>query len=266
MSPVKPRLASTVLVVRDSHLGMEVYVQERVSTMRFAANMTVFPGGGLDARDLPGDVDGDGHDSPPLAWNGPDDNWWAQRLGVEPGIARGLVCAAVRETFEETGTLFAGKCDTGHVLSSTTQYNDARFELESKQLAMSDFLDRENLELRTDLLKPWDNWVTPEDEPIRFDTYFFVAAQPKGQVALGDTSEASSTGWFLPSTLLDAWKFRKIGLMAPTWAQLMSIAEFETVADLLAAAEEREEVLRSIDDGKSNAMVDAYWALERRYQ
>ncbi|MDU3111746.1 MAG: NUDIX hydrolase, partial [Corynebacterium sp.] len=52
-TPASPKLAATVLLLRDTHCGLEVYVQERVSSMRFAANMTVFPGGGVDQRDFP---------------------------------------------------------------------------------------------------------------------------------------------------------------------------------------------------------------------
>ena len=96
-TPATPRLASTVLLMRDSVHGIELYVQERVSTMKFAANMTVFPGGGVDARDFPGDVDGDGHDSPTLRWSGHSPEWWAEKFHVTPATARALVCAALAD-------------------------------------------------------------------------------------------------------------------------------------------------------------------------
>ena len=47
------RLAATVLLVRDSVQGLEVFAQERVSTMRNFPGITVFPGGGVDYRDFP---------------------------------------------------------------------------------------------------------------------------------------------------------------------------------------------------------------------
>ena len=48
----------------------------------------------------------------------PEVAWWAERLQKSPAIARALVCAAVRETFEESGTLLAGHLD-GTIVGDT---------------------------------------------------------------------------------------------------------------------------------------------------
>lgn len=242
VAPARVRHASTLMLLRDTLSGPEVYVQERASTMRFCAEMTVFPGGGVDARDLPGDVDGDGHDSPEIRWHGPSPQWWAERLGTTPELARALVCAAVRETFEETGTLLAGFADAAEKSGATPVRDTSPFlrfrsELENHRLAFSDFLTMHDLVLRGDLLRPWANWVTPESQPIRYDTAFFVAAMPEGQEAHGDTREATSTGWFRPATLLDGWRNRKISLMPPTWAQLKMLDTFRTVDEVMDFAE-----------------------------
>ena len=77
--------------------------------MAFAGGMTVFPGGGVDRRD--GDVE--------VGWAGPSPAWWADQLRCDEPLARALVCAAVRETFEESGVLLAGESpDT--VVADTT--------------------------------------------------------------------------------------------------------------------------------------------------
>ncbi len=232
LGPTKPRHASTVILLRDTLSGPEVYVQERASTMAFCAEMTVFPGGGVDSRDMPGDVDQDGHDSPELQWSGPSVKWWSQRLQKDESMARALVCAAVRETFEESGTLLAGWKD-GTVVADTAPYLEQRKQLENHQLAFSDFMNNNDLVLRADLLRPWANWVTPKEQPIRYDTAFFVAALPEGQDTSGDTREATSTGWFRPSTLLDGWRSRKINLMPPTWAQLKLLDTFRTTDEVM---------------------------------
>ncbi|MGV0409816.1 NUDIX hydrolase [Corynebacterium resistens] len=232
LGPVEPRHASTVILLRDTLSGPEVYVQERASTMAFCPQMTVFPGGGVDSRDMPGDVDGDGQDSPEVQWQGPEVAWWAERLQKSPAIARALVCAAVRETFEESGTLLAGHLD-GTIVGDTAPYQDERYQLENHQLSFTDFMHNNTLVLRSDLIRPWANWVTPKEQPIRYDTAFFVAALPEGQQTCGDTREATSTGWFRPSTLLDGWRARKIGLMPPTWAQLKLLDTFRTVQEIL---------------------------------
>ena len=259
--PPTPRLASTVLLVRDSLHGIELYVQERVSTMKFAPNMTVFPGGGVDARDFPGDVDGDGHDSPRLTWSGHAPQWWAEKFGVAPATARALVCAAVRETFEETGTLLAADASGATVVDSG-RFHAQRKALESHELAFSDFMAAENLGLRSDLLRPWSNWVTPEKFPTRFDTFFFLAAQPEGQIADGDTSEAASTGWFRPTVLMDGWRDRKVGLMPPTWAQIKRLLPYDTVAEVLAAADADDApVARTTSDFFGDPFMDEFFAV-----
>ena len=257
---VPARHASTLMLLRDTLSGPEVYVQERASTMRFCAEMTVFPGGGVDARDLPGDVDGDGHDSPEIGWQGPSPQWWGERLGTSPELARALVCAAVRETFEETGTLLAGYAGEAGENGSgpvrdTVPYLPFRQELEQHRLAFSDFLSMHDLVLRGDLLRPWANWVTPESQPIRYDTAFFVAAMPEGQETHGDTREASSTGWFRPATLLDGWRNRKINLMPPTWSQLKMLDTFRSVGEILDFAE----TLR-VDPVRSEPVDEPYMA------
>ena len=61
--------------------------------MEFAGGMFVFPGGGVDERDFDATV----------GWAGPTPADWAERLGSDEEMARALVCAAVRETFEESG-------------------------------------------------------------------------------------------------------------------------------------------------------------------
>ncbi len=192
--------------------------------MAFAAGMTVFPGGGVD----PSDADAE------IGWAGPDPTWWGQRFGVDRARAQALVCAAVRETFEECGVLLAGPtADT--VVSDTVAYRSAREKLERRELSFGDFLANENLILRADLLRPWDNWITPVVEPRRYDTYFFVAVLPAGQRADGATTEAHDVAWRTPAQALDRWRAGEDVLLPPTWTQLSSIAEFASTAEILAA-------------------------------
>ncbi len=98
--PLVPRPAATVMLIRDTADGIKVFLMRRHSAMEFVAGVMVFPGGGVDDRDRNADI----------AWFGPEPGWWAERFGVEPDLAEALVCAAARETFEESGVLFAGPC------------------------------------------------------------------------------------------------------------------------------------------------------------
>ena len=241
----EPKDASTVMLVRDGEPGLEVFLLRRVVGMDFAGGMTVFPGGGVDATD--GDAS--------LEWAGPPVSWWADRFGVDEDRAKALVCAAVRETFEECGVLLAGPSpDT--VVADTSRYGDARSQLESRAMTFADFLRRENLVLRADLLRPWANWITPIGEKRRYDTRFFAAVVPAGQIADGLTSEAEDVEWRTPQAALEQWHRKESVLLPPTWTQLTKLSDFGTTADLLAAEPEIEPILPLLHQVDGNLRVD----------
>lgn len=221
--PVTPKDAATVMLVRDTDAGLEVFLQRRVMGMAFAGGMTVFPGGGVDRRDADTSV----------AWHGPEPAWWADRFSCDVGLARALVCAAVRETFEESGVLLAGPDDTS-VVADVRPYAEARAQLVNRDLSLAGFLAESALVLRADLLRPWSDWVTPIEERRRFDARFFLARLPEGQRADGDTSEAQDTRWQRPGDALDDWKAGRSGLLPPTWTTLAELEECTSVADAMS--------------------------------
>ncbi|MEV8608573.1 NUDIX hydrolase [Amycolatopsis sp. NPDC051373] len=224
--PVKPKDAATVILTRDGADGLEVFLQHRVKGMPFAGGMTVFPGGGVDPRDADASV----------AWAGPPPSWWAAQFTCDESLARALVCAAVRETFEESGVLLAGTEDA--VVADVAPYAEARKALESREISLAAFLADAGLTLRADLLRPFAHWVTPPQEPRRYDTRFFSAKLPEGQRADGATSEAHATGWQRPSAAIgDAREGRRM-LMPPTWLTLVEVDEFASAEALLAAPRE----------------------------
>jgi 8-oxo-dGTP pyrophosphatase MutT (NUDIX family) len=222
--PVRP--AATVMLVRDTADGISVFLMRRHSGMQFAAGVMVFPGGGVDDRDRNTDI----------AWTGPEPAWWARRFGVQPDLAGALVCAAARETFEETGVLFAGPADDSQgLVADASVYRESRAALAERTLSFADFLRREHLTLRADLLRPWANWVTPEAERTRrYDTYFFVGALPQGQRADGENTEADRSGWATPQAAIDDFTAGRTFLLPPTWTQLDSLVG-QTVREVLAA-------------------------------
>jgi 8-oxo-dGTP pyrophosphatase MutT (NUDIX family) len=186
--------------------------------------MTVFPGGGVDSRDAEANP----------AWAGPKPSWWADTLGCDIRLAGALVCAAVRETFEESGVLLAGP-EPDTVVADTTGQQDARESLVQREFSFAQFLADNGLVLRADLLRPWANWVTPAQEVRRYDTRFFVAVLPDGQRADGITSEAEHAYWRRPADAIDDWKAGRCGLLPPTWVTLAELAEYRTVSDVMAA-------------------------------
>ncbi|MFF3667440.1 NUDIX hydrolase [Microtetraspora malaysiensis] len=223
--PVVPaRDAATVVVLRDSPL--EVYLLRRKATMAFAAGAYVFPGGSVDPRDADHAV----------AWAGPSPREWGAVFGADERTARGLVCAAVRETFEESGVLLAGPGATTIVADTTGDDWEAdRLALIAHELSFAEFLDRRGLVLRSDLLRPWAHWITPEIETKRFDTRFFVAALPPGQRTRDVGGEADMVAWMPPAAALDRAAAGEIMLMPPTFSTLTEMCEFGAVGDVLRA-------------------------------
>ncbi len=229
-TPVDPRHASTVVLLREGTGGpgsLEVYLLRRHVDMAFAAGMCVFPGGGVDKRDFDHEI----------AWAGPSAADWAERLGADESLARALVCAAVRETFEESGVLLAGPTADSVVADTTGEdWESDRRRLEARQLSFTDFLDRRGLRVRTDLLRWWGTWVTPVFEPRRYDTRFFVAELPAGQVTRDVSTESDQVVWLPVRDVLDAVDDGRLSMLPPTYATCVELYEFRSAADALAAA------------------------------
>lgn len=246
--PLPARPAATVMLVRDTDAeGLEVFLMRRHRAMEFVGGVVVFPGGGVDDRDRNADID----------WHGPPPAWWAERLGVAEELALALVCAAARETFEESGVLFAGPADDADLLvDDAGVYAAERAALADNSLSFGEFLRNNGLVLRADLLRPWANWVTPKEERTRrYDTYFFVAALPDGQRADGENTESDKAGWATPQRALDDFAGHRTFLLPPTWTQLDSLAG-RTVAEALA-------VDRQIATVQPNLVVaDGNWEIE----
>jgi 8-oxo-dGTP pyrophosphatase MutT (NUDIX family) len=225
--PVAAKDAATTVLLRDTSAGPEVYLLRRHAQMSFAAGMYAFPGGRVDPRDA---------DEPPQ-WSGPTPDAWAERLSCSPATARALVCAAVRETFEESGVLHAGPHD-GSVVADTTaaQWEADRQALVGRSLGFAELLNRRGLVLRSELLQLWAHWITPAFEPRRYDTRFFVAALPAGQLARDVSGEADRVVWLRPADAVAGADSGELAMLPPTYLILAELAAFSRTEDVLAAA------------------------------
>lgn len=202
----------------------------RRASMAFAAGAYAYPGGGVDPRD-----------ERPVRWAGPPLEWWARTLGVPAGQAQAVVCAAVRETFEEAGVLLAGP-DGESVVADTTgpRWEADRAALVAHDLAFADFLAARDLVLRSDLLAPWARWITPEFERRRYDTWFFLALLPSGQRTRDVSGEADHTVWLRPAEAVEGHARGEMAMLPPTLATLRSLLPYGRAADALAAAADRD--------------------------
>ncbi|MGI5224059.1 NUDIX hydrolase [Actinoallomurus sp. CA-142502] len=221
-----PRDASTVILLRDSPAGLLVYLLRRVSSMKFAPGAHVFPGGSVDRRD--GDVT--------IGWAGPSPAEWGGAFGATETLARELVCAAVRETFEESGVLLAGPAEDAIVPdTSADEWEADREALLDRSLSLAELLARRGLVLRGDLLRPWAHWITPEIEKRRYDTRFFVAALPEGQRTRDVSTESDRVVWIRPADAADAARRGDMPMLPPTLVTLTELAQYDSVAAVLAA-------------------------------
>jgi 8-oxo-dGTP pyrophosphatase MutT (NUDIX family) len=227
---VAVRSAATVMILRDRHGasagGVDVFMLRRSSTMEFAPRMLVFPGGGVDRRDV----------DPSLPWAGPSPAEWGRLLIADEATARQLVVAAVREVFEECGVLLAGP-DVDSVVGdvSGTAWQAERQALLSRELSLAQMLIGRGLVLRSDLLRARAHWITPEFEPKRYDTRIFAALLPAGQIADDKTSEAEHADWADPARLLKEYASGSALMLPPTVVCVEQVAAAASVAELLAS-------------------------------
>jgi 8-oxo-dGTP pyrophosphatase MutT (NUDIX family) len=231
IEPAEPRHAATVVMLRDGTAGPEVYLLRRSASMAFAAGAFVFPGGSMDPRDI--DLGDD-------AWVGRPPAEWATDLSSDEQTARALVCAAVRETFEESGVLLAGS-DAETVVADTSgdDWETDRLALIDRSLSFADMMQRRDLVIRADLLRPWAHWLTPEIETRRFDTRFFVAALPEGQRTRDVGGEADRVAWMRPANAVASSERGEMMLMPPTISALRELSDYTSVGDVLDAGAAR---------------------------
>jgi 8-oxo-dGTP pyrophosphatase MutT (NUDIX family) len=224
-TPVQPRDAATVILLRPGEDRFEVFAQQRAATMAFAANMYVFPGGTVDPRDAHADV----------GWAGPPPEQWATRLARSVDEARAVVCAAVREVFEECGVLLAGP-DQSTVVGDVAgdEWELARLSLLNREIGLAALLAELGLVVRSDLLSPWARWLTPEFEPRRYDTFFFLARLPAEQRTRDVGGESVHAVWAPPAELSG------LQMLPPTAHTLRQLATFESIDALLTASDERD--------------------------
>ena len=230
LTPPQPRLAATVVLLREHDGGPQAYLLRRRASMAFAGGMYAYPGGGVDPRDGGSVID----------WAGPNAEEWAERLGCSPETAQAVVCAAVRETFEESGVLLAGPDERTVVADvSGEEWRAARAALEAHELSFAEFLTGRGLVLRSDLLGAWARWITPEFEERRYDTWFFVAVLPEGQRTAEVPGEADRVVWLSPEEAVKHVGSGEFLMLPPTVSTLRELLPFATPAEALAAAGDR---------------------------
>jgi 8-oxo-dGTP pyrophosphatase MutT (NUDIX family) len=218
--PAEPRDAATVVVLRDSENGLEVYLVKRSRAVDFMAGAHVFPGGRLDKNDSSASA---------CALLSAGTAALQGRLGepLSAMHAAGLFIAAIRETFEEAGLLLGR-------LAAGWQMQDARRAVASGA-QFTTLVER----IDGDALVPWVRWVTPEVSPKRFDARFFLARAPEGQEPQVDGREATEGLWISPAQALERWEDGGMQLAPATAKSIEMLGAYPTVDAALASAAAR---------------------------
>ena len=144
----------------------------------------------------------------------------AARFGCDEPMARALLGAAVRETFEETGVLLT----VPHA-----DLSELRADVEDGRLEFGELLRSHGLSVDAEGLHPWARWVTPAGEVRRYDTRFFVGALPPGAEAQDVTSESSEAAWVGVGDALEQAQRGERIMLPPTLETLASLVPHATV-------------------------------------
>ena len=229
--------AATVIVVRDGPGGLEVLVQERHVETDFVGGALVFPGGRVEDGDR--DLDAE-------LWRGGDPAEVGRLLGTDERGGLGLLVAAARESFEEAGVLFAVDGQGEPVDAALLDDPDvaaARAALAARDDRgdLAALLRERGLRLTLDAFRPFAWWVTPDGMHRRYDTRFFVAAVPPGQVdtATSDQVETTSARWLTPDDCLAGHTDGRFTVIFPTRKVLAELAAHDDVEHLLATTADR---------------------------
>jgi 8-oxo-dGTP pyrophosphatase MutT (NUDIX family) len=228
-----PRPAATVLVMRDSAAGPEVFMVRRHERTGAFRGAHVFPGGRVD-RD----------DSADASWCDGVDHAIGQLNDLAPAEALAYHVAAARELFEEAGVLLA-RDRSGSIVSLASSGEHERFRqhrlaVHAHHQSLREVAAAEHLRLALDALTLYAHWVTPPVEGRRFDTRFFVTRVPPRQTPAHDETETTESSWTTPREALAAAARRDILLPPPTWSTLRELERFESVDQILVWARSRE--------------------------
>jgi 8-oxo-dGTP pyrophosphatase MutT (NUDIX family) len=231
--PAVPVPAATVILLRNARTSPEVLLIERHAKSQFLPDTYVFPGGRVD----------------------PDDETLADRVGGlsgeqaaarlgggrAPREALAFYVAAIRETFEEAGILLARRRGEASLLDAAAAQALAhhRAGVQEGRVPFREIVLGDDLELAADALSAHGHWITPEMVPQRFDTLFFAALAPAGQLAAHDGVEATDHVWIRPEDALAQFRAGTRRIILPTACNLETLTGFESAEAVLESSRRR---------------------------
>ena len=212
--------AATILLLRETQQGIQVFMVVRHHQIDFASGALVFPGGKADPQDF----------DPALLPH-------LSGAQSDPDM-RAIQVSAIREAFEECGVLLArGVGETamidGQRLAQLQQYREP---LNRGDLGLLDFLQTQKLSLACDSLTHFAHWITPTMMPKRFDTHFYLAVAPSDHLAVHDGYESVDSVWISPQQAVAEALEGKRTVIFPTLRNLEKLGNSPTIDAALASA------------------------------
>jgi 8-oxo-dGTP pyrophosphatase MutT (NUDIX family) len=231
--PVNPRPASTVVLLRDSASGPEVFMVRRHEGTAFMGGAHVFPGGRVDATDHHADS----------RWCDGIEHAVGQLPGIDRPLAIAYHVAAARELFEEAGVLLArdrnGRLAALSDAGTRSRMARSRHEIHDGTDSLRRLVEREGFRLALDALVLLAHWVTPPVDTRQFDTRFFITRVPADQTPAHDETETTHSSWLTPSGAIHLSLRGEIILPPPTWTTLRELERFGDVASAIEWARSR---------------------------
>ncbi len=221
------RDAASIVLLRDHADGLQVFLMKRHGLSDVLGGAYVFPGGKVDEADAQLDAaqyfDQDSSALPAAL----------DEIELTPNQASALFVAALRESFEESGVLFAAQA-TGEQIQAATA-------LHQEGLPFKQILQQLALRLQTQNIVPWSRWITPKMSSVshkRFDTRFFIAALPANQTASSANHETTESIWLSPREALTSYWNKDISLAPPQIMSLVHLARHDSVASVMQQAKQ----------------------------
>ena len=234
---VPPKKASSVILVRDTTKAVETFLIKRHMASSFMGGLYAFPGGNIEGDDssdiLLTRVEGITE----------EESGDTVGKGSSSQIALAHWISGIREVFEEVGVLFA-RDEEGNLISFENEKRRKLFErhrelINKGEMTFSQLIHQENLSLATHSLIHYSHWITPEAREKRYDTHFFLALVPEGQIPSADQKETTAGMWLTPQQALKANISGDIPLTPPAMCMLEELAPFSSVEDMVRFARSR---------------------------
>jgi 8-oxo-dGTP pyrophosphatase MutT (NUDIX family) len=222
----KPRQAATVILLREAEpKGFEVFLTRHPEGMPFLGGMYCFPGGAVTTEDC----------APRMLerCRGLAAEQARKIAGAHfsPRQALGFWVAAVRELFEEVGVLLTVNASGAPTLPGGI--SEKHCAVVNQSSSFLSVLEREDLYCDLSNLVYFSHWQTPAQNPLRFDTRFFIAALPQHQRPLATSEEVTHSIWLTPDLAMQRYRRGELPMIFPTFASLRTLADFETVASVM---------------------------------